>query len=280
MHRMTTSVVCVVCLVVGSADEARGQEREAYRSPYRVEFSYPLGELIGDLERTERGDHRLQAEIPFRQWYSARTLERWRAWGPPAREYPPPPGVAEWPVERKRERVIAVAMRFRGYAYQHHHIPDWNPPADWPWLKSCAGTNGKGVDCSNLTGFVYNLGFGLRLNTDVHKQSEERFAKGFRERAEPLRLVELPSTFEERIRTLRTGDLLFIRARDGKISHVVTWVGPIGRSPDGTPLVIDSHGEDTRDSEGKLIPCGVQLRPFRENSWYNKSASHALRIIH
>jgi hypothetical protein len=45
------------------------------------------------------------------------------------------------------------------------------------------------------------------------------------------------------------------------------------------PLIIDSHGEDVRDSQGQFIPCGVQLRPFRENSWYNRSASHALRVF-
>jgi hypothetical protein len=81
------------------------------------------------------------------------------------------------------------------------------------------------------------------------------------------------------LKALRTGDLVFIRNRSGKISHVVIWVGPIGRAPDGVPLVIDSHGDDVRDSDGQPIPCGVQLRPFRENSWYNRSASHALRIF-
>ncbi|WP_020467124.1 NlpC/P60 family protein [Singulisphaera acidiphila] len=264
---------------MGQSVVAEAPER-IYRSPYRVEFSVPLVELIGDLERTERGDHRVEAEVPFHQWYSPRTLERWRAWGPPARQYPGVAGLDHWSVERKRERVIAVAMRFHGYSYQHHHIPDWNPPSHWPWKSTCAGSNGKGVDCSNLTGFVYNLGFGLRLNTDVDRQAEERAAKGpGEERATRLRAVELPSSYEERIRTLRTGDLVFIRNRSGRISHVVIWVGPIGRSPDGVPLVLDSHGEDVRDSKGQLIPCGVHLRPFRENSWYNQSANHALRIF-
>lgn len=265
--------------VVGQEIATPALERE-YRSPYRVEFRWSERELIGDLERTERGDHRIEAEVPFHQWYSARTRERWRAWGPKAREYPPVPGLDEWSVERKRERVVAVALRFQGYAYQHHHIPDWNPPADWPWLSTCAGSNGKGVDCSNLTGFVYNLGFGLRLNTDVLIQAEERSAKGPGVgHVTRVHRVELPTSYEERINALRTGDLLFIRNRSGKISHVVIWVGPIGRAPGGTPLVIDSHGEDVRDSEGRPIPCGVQLRPFRENSWYNRSASHALRIF-
>jgi cell wall-associated NlpC family hydrolase len=136
------------------------------------------------------------------------------------------------------------------------------------------------VDCSNLTGFVYNPGFGLKLSGDVHIQSEERAAKGPGERTTRLHQVELPSSYEDRLKTLRTGDLLFIRDRGGKISHVVIWVGSIGRSQDGVPLIIDSHGEDVRDSEGQLIPCGVHLRPFRESSWYNRSASHALRVFH
>jgi hypothetical protein len=130
-----------------------------------------------------------------------------------------------------------------------------------------------------LTGFVYNLGFGLRMNTDVHLQSEERTARGYGNQMTRLNPVELPESYEERIARLRTGDLVFIRSRSGKISHVVIWVGPIGRSPDGVPLIIDSHGEDVRDSKGHLIPCGVQLRPFRKNSWYNQSASHARRFF-
>jgi hypothetical protein len=283
--RVLAAAICVLgeCAglpaAMGQPAVAQAPER-VYRSPYRVEFTLPRVELIGDLERTERGDHRIEAEIPFREWYTHGTLERWHAWGPHAREYPPVPGLESWSAERKRERVIALALRFQGYAYQHHHIPDWNPPPRWPWKPTCAGSNSKGVDCSNLTGFVYNLGFGVRLNTDVNIQAEERSARGPGQgRATRLHLVELPSSYEEKIKVLRTGDLVYIRNRSGKISHVVIWVGPIGRSPDGTPLIIDSHGEDVRDSNGEAIPCGVQLRPFRENSWYNQSASHALRIF-
>lgn len=276
---MTRRLVMVCALVVlGGSARVQAQSLEGYRSPYGVEFSFPAAELIGDLERTERGDPRLEAEIPFHQWYTPQTLRRWHSWGPPARDYPDP-GIGHWSAERRRERVIAVALRFRGYAYQHHHIPDWHPPADWPWSRTCAGRDGKGVDCSNLTGFVYNQGFGLRLSTDVHIQAAEPAARGHQGRLVPLQRVELPSGYEERIRALRTGDLLYIRNHGGKISHVVLWVGPIGRAPDGTPLILDSHGEDVRDSAGQPIPCGVQLRPFRENSWYNHSASHALRVI-
>jgi NlpC/P60 family len=269
----------VVIGIAGLGRPVRAQER-VYRSPYSVEFTLPMAELVGDLERTDRGDRRLEADLPFADWYSRGTLRRWQGWGPVARDYPAPDGLERWTVERKRQRVVAVAMRFIGYSYQHHHIPDWDPPPQWPWKPTCAGGNGRGVDCSNLTGFVYNLGFGLRLNTDVHRQAAERIARGPGPgRMTPLQTVELPSSYDERIEALRIGDLVFIRNGRDRISHVVIWVGPIGRSPDGVPLIIDSHGGDVRDSDGRPIPCGVQLRPFRENSWYNRSASHALRII-
>jgi hypothetical protein len=122
--------------------------------------------------------------------------------------------------------------------------------------------------------------FFRRLSTDVHRNSAERVARmGGERRAVRLDVIALPSSYDERTASLRTGDLVFIRKRGGTISHVVIWVGPIGRAPDGIPRVIDSHGQDVRDCDGRPIPCGVQLRPFREDSRYNRRASHALRIV-
>jgi hypothetical protein len=96
-----------------------------------------------------------------------------------------------------------------------------------------------------------------------------------------VRVIELPPEYDERRRTLRTGDLLYIRGReDGPVTHVVIWVGAIGIAPSGAPLVIDSHGSGVEDDEGRPIPCGVRLRPFREHSWYHRCASHAHRIFH
>ncbi|MDR3634022.1 MAG: NlpC/P60 family protein [Isosphaeraceae bacterium] len=276
-------VLAVAAALLGTPVRAQSRPvapaETAYRSPYRVEFTQPLADLVGDLERSERGDFRLEAEVPYSQWYGSRTLERWHSWGPSPRTYPPLAGAETWSVERKRERVVAVALRYVGYGYQHHHIPDWNPPPEWPWKPTCVGHNSKGVDCSNFTGFVYNLGFGMRLNTAVEHQSEERAAIGPGAGRTPLHRVELPESYDERIKVLRTGDLLFIKNRGGKISHVVLWIGSVGRSPDGLPLILDSHGEGVHDSDGATIPCGIQLRPFRKNSWYNHSASHALRVF-
>ncbi|WP_437227256.1 NlpC/P60 family protein [Planctomicrobium sp. SH661] len=263
-----------------NAQEIEQGERSEYRTPYRVEFTTPREELIADLKESERGNFRFEAEVPHEEWYSRRVRERWGSWGPVARHYPPVPGIEQWSTEAKRERVIAVAMRFLGYGYQHHHIPDWDPPREWPWKESCVGHNGRGVDCSNFTGFVFNQGFGLRFNTEVKHQSEQQSVEGpGRERVTPLQRIELPESYQERVQTLRTGDLLFIRSDVGNISHVVLWVGSIGRSTDETPLIIDSHGGEVKDSEGNKIPCGIHLRPFREGSWYSHSASHALRVF-
>ena len=51
----------------------------------------PLPELIGDLESTERGDPRMEAAIPHREWYSREALRRFHSWGPGPRHYPPVP---------------------------------------------------------------------------------------------------------------------------------------------------------------------------------------------
>jgi cell wall-associated NlpC family hydrolase len=257
-----------------------GRRREG-SSPYDLEFANSLDSLIGDLERTERGDPRFEAEVPHAAWYSHDTKRRFHAWGPRPRAYPLLAGLEKAPLEWKRERVIATAARFIGYGYQHHHIPDWNPPASWPWKQTCVGHNGKGVDCSNLTSFVYNQGFGIRMNSAIGHQSELHRAIEAGGHAVSIRTIELPDNYSARQKALRTGDLLYISGReDGPITHVVIWVGAVGRSPSGVPLLIDSHGSGVEDDDGRPIPCGVQLRPFREKSWYNRCASHAHRIFH
>jgi hypothetical protein len=250
-------------------------------SAYGLNFSYPLEELIGDILHSERGDPRMESNTPHAEWYSARVRERRGAWGPKPRTYPPVPALDERPVDWKRERVIATAARLLGYGYQHHHVPDWDPPANWPWKHCCMGRNGKGVDCSNFTSFVYNQGFGIRMTAEVVRQSELKTA--IETGVERIRVarVELPADYANRDQSLRSGDLVYIRGReDGPITHVVIWVGAAGRSPSGVPLVLDSHGPDVKDDERRPIPCGIQLRPFRQHSWYDRCASHAHRVFH
>ncbi|MHB9072911.1 MAG: C40 family peptidase [Desulfobaccales bacterium] len=122
-------------------------------------------------------------------------------WGPHARRYPlveVPAGCD--PVKWQRLRVIAVAKRYIGLPYRHHHVPDWQPGT---------GT-GPGLDCSNFTAWVYNYGLGIKFTANIHKQSEGPLAPGRR-----LQEGEL----------FRPGDLLFILKRDrSQVSHVVIFI--------------------------------------------------------
>lgn len=258
----------------------RAAARRQAPSDYRLEYRHGLDDLIGDLLQGERGDPRRQSQTPYGEWYSHGVRHRYGAWGPAARRYQPLEGLERRSVEWQRERVIATAARFIGYGYQHHHIPDWDPPAGWPWKETCVGHNGKGFDCSNFTSFVYNQGFGIHMSSAVKRQSELHAAAERGDRLVTLRRVELPGDYQARIETLRAGDLLYIRGReDGPITHVVLWVGELGRSESGLPLVLDSHGAGVDDDHGQPIPCGVHLRPFRDKSWYNRCASHAHRVF-
>lgn len=255
------------------------QEPAAYRSPYRLEFSFPTKELLGDLEAGDRGDPKRESSIPFEQWSSEETKRKYGVWGPPARRYPPPQGLAERSPEWKRERVLAVAARYVGYGYQHHHIPDWEPPPGWPWKEVASGKNGKGLDCSNFTSFAYNQALGVKLSSNVKEQAEATEAAVAGAKA-PLKLkrLEKPESYAAFRKLLLPGDLVFIKNRKGEVGHVVLWAGALGR-PEDTPLILDSHGEGVKDSQGQAIPHGIQLRPFRESSWYWTSASHGLRAI-
>jgi cell wall-associated NlpC family hydrolase len=250
-----------------------------YRSPYRVHFTFSDQELIGDLLKGPRADWKDQSTLPFREWYVPGT-RRLGYWGPPARHYPAPAGLAARKAEWMRERVIATGLRFAGYGYQHHHVPDWEPPADWPADGNAAAPVGKGLDCSNFTAFVYNLALGIKPTGDVQDQAELTAVAGpGPNRTTPVQRIALPQSYADFGRELRVGDLLFIKNRQGAVSHVVLWVGNVGKSRDGTPLILDSTGEGSTDSEGNKIPAGVNLRPFKQGYWYAASASHALRIV-
>jgi hypothetical protein len=277
---LAPAVGLAAATLVATSSGADRPAARAYRSPYSVAFSYPVAELLHDLH-DRRGAAREESSLPFSEWYSRRTRRRYGVWGPPARRYPAPRGVADRPLRWRRERVIAVGLRFRGYGYQHHHVPDWDPPADWPWKKTAVGHNGKGVDCSNFSAFVYNQGFGLKPISAIRQQAEQRDIPGPGPgRTTRARRIALPKSYAEVVKILKTGDLLFIRSRKGQVSHVVLWVGKIGVSPDGKPLILDSHGQSVKDCRGVHIPAGIHLRPFAEDSWYFRSASHAHRFLH
>lgn len=273
---------CVIGLSIcqRSLPAAEGPAGEPYRSPYKIKFSYPVKELLSDIQQGQRGGPHDESSIPYADWNSQKVMKRWGAWGPPARHYLASADAENRPVEWQRERVIAAALQFQGYSYQHHHIPDWNPPPGWPSKETKSGQNGKGVDCSNFSSFVYNLSLGFKPNSGIKEQSEQlEIAGPGPDHTTQAQRIELPKTYTERVSVLRTADLLFVRSLKGEVSHVVLWIGPIGSAPDNAPLILDSHGTGIRDSHGAIIPNGIYLRPFLEKSWYNGSASHAVRIL-
>lgn len=255
--------------------------QSAYQSPYQINFQAPLSELCAIDNVHPRNNPRLQASIPYDDWYSPRVLKEFGVWGPKPRHYPALDGFESIPIHWKRQRVLAVAYNMIGLPYQHHHIPAWDPPADWPWKPVAYGRNSKGLDCSDFTSWVYNYGLGIHLNSDVHKQAEISEIEGpGGEGLLEVRTIQNDNGYDDLVSNLKAGDLLFIRHKDDDVvSHVIMWVGEFGQSPDGTPLVIDCTGPDHKDCNGNTIPLGVQLRPFTKNSWYYERFSHAHRII-
>lgn len=270
--------VWIACVVVISGLVVRAAE-PAYQSPYQIEFATPVEELIPDLLRGDRASTKHLSTVPHAEWYSAAIKRKYAAWGPPQAHLPVPRLAERKSADWKRERVIATAIRFVGSRYQHHHLPEWDPPADWPWKPVASGTNSKGVDCSNFTTLAYNVALGIKPSSDVRKQAEMTQASLPDGRTERVERIERPESHDLFSKELRTADLLFIKNDSGHVSHVVLWVGSIGRSPDGVPLILDSTGEGRKDSSGAIIPDGVHLRPFTPKSWYYRSASHALRLI-
>lgn len=107
-----------------------------YESPYKLTFRVPRRELLFDAGGP-RGAAAAESSLPSGEWYGPRARKEFGSWGPPARRFDCPPGVWDKPAEWRRERVVAAAARFIGYEYQHHHIPDWDPPDDWPWKQCC-----------------------------------------------------------------------------------------------------------------------------------------------
>ena len=160
----TSAVMASICVVSSrlsaARQTARAQERP-YRSPYRVEFSVPLSDLIGDLDarsaaiaalrrssRTRNGTCVMSNALRPRLGSRCALLSgsgRPRSLAGRAGN-----GSASSP-SRCGSSVTAISTTISRTGTHRSH---------WPWKPTFAGSNGRGIDCSNLTGFVYNLGFG------------------------------------------------------------------------------------------------------------------------
>jgi cell wall-associated NlpC family hydrolase len=252
----------------------------AYDSPYKVDFQYPIDQLYAADNQAPRNNPRLESKTAYEDWYSERIRRKFGAWGPEPRRYPALDGFETIPAEWKRQRVLAVACRLIGLPYQHHHLPDWDPPKQWPWKPVAYGRNSKGLDCSDFTSWLYNYGLGIHLPTGIDTQAQTEHLRGpGGEGFIHTKVIVDDAGYTNLISKMQTGDLLYIKNKAGRVSHVIMWVGACGKSPDRVPLVIDCTGPDHLDCNGNSIPIGVQLRPFNKNSWYYESFSHAHRII-
>ncbi len=142
------------------------------------------------------------------------------------------------------------------------------------------GHNSPGVDCSDFTSWIYNYGLGIKLKTGIRQQAETVSIPGpGGQGLIQVQTIINDKGYDDLVKKLKTGDLLYIKNNQGNISHVIMWVGEYGRSPDGAPLIIDCTGSDHKDSNGNQIPIGVHLRPFLPHQWYYDSFDHAHRIL-
>ncbi len=273
ISKYSKSAFCLVIFsssasaVMAAIEDADGSN--VYKTPYSVKFSIPEDQLFKIDGEAPRDNPKMESEIPFDEWQSERVHRKYGKWGPAQRKFPAPENYAKLSAEWKRERIVAVATKYLGLSYQHHHIPAFKPP------------DGKrGLDCSNFTSWVYNYGLGIKLNSDVSKQAEQSEVIGAGgEGTIALSTITDDRGYDDLIKKLKPADLLYIRGRSGSVTHVIMWVGDLGVSPDKVPLVIDSTGPEHKDCEGNQIPGGIHLRPFRKNSWYYKSFDHAHRVI-
>lgn len=260
--------------------QAQAPDREAYNSPYSVTLSFDEKDLVSDLYQGKRADPKEQSSADYKEWYDAANQRRWTYWGPPSRHYPAPAGLSEKSAEWKRQRVIAAGMTMVGKGYQPHHIPDWDPPTDWPSKPDKKRPVAKGLDCSNFVSFAYNLALGFKLPSAITTLGDMTEASGPGEgKRTAVQRIELPKDYDAFHKTLRTGDILFMKNKEGEVSHAILWVGNMGKSPDKQPLILDSTGDSGIDANGDPIPDGIYLRAFRSTGFYFKQASHAIRVI-
>ena len=98
------------------------------------------------------------------------------------------------------------------------------------------------------------------------------------------------NTYQGLVNMLQPGDILYIDGKPGgKVTHAITWLGQFGVDSKGEyqHLIIDSTGITPQhvDSNNRIIPEGVQIRPFADgngktpNTWYYADVDHVMRII-
>ncbi|GEM_PF-994134 len=72
------SIACAACFT------AVAEVQDSYSSPYRLQFTLPRETLTAPDLMAPRNDTQFESETPAREWYSARILRKFGAWGPGA----------------------------------------------------------------------------------------------------------------------------------------------------------------------------------------------------
>lgn len=272
MRRTTAVVRGVLALCVAAsalALDVSGARSRGDDSPFAYPFSCTWASLTADF--AER-DALPQTVDPVPDWYRTDAAGQYvnHGWGPrPEALAPPaiPQGTNCEPMTWRRERILAVAMRYidtpgnpLGLQYRHHHIPAWNPPTSTyagappenpdpdAAPASTAWDAGAGLDCSNFTAWVYNYGLGVGFSGDVGRQWDGT--------AGPMgRRIPANDPFQP-------GDLVFLHPNgdSSRASHVVIYVD-------------DAHIVDSRVSAQNRV--GVQVRDRR--GWYREAVLGAWR---
>ena len=261
-----------------------------YQSPYAFQFTLPEAQRTAGWNAPPWNTPDQWGVLPREDWYR-REAYRLRsfenlAYGARPIDFPPPMAYnasSQW----ERERVLTAAAQLLGMHYQHHHIPVFDPyptHPEWPWLKVRSGIRGRGLDCSNFVSWVYNYALGIRLSGSVTEASEQTRVRG--PGGAGTRISVLPGSegvsFEDFVASLRPADIIYVRSERGFISHCILWIGDsLATDANGKDkyFIIDSTGPGEIDSHGARMPDGVQIRPFRRDSWYFRNAAFVHRVI-
>jgi hypothetical protein len=266
------------------------QQPDGYQSPYAFRFTLPEADRAKGWDSPPWSTPDRWSVLPREDWYR-REAYRLRsfenlAYGTRPIDFPQPM-VYDASPQWERERVLTAAARLVGMHYQHHHIPVFDPyptHPDWPWLKVRSGLRGRGMDCSNFVSWVYNYSLGIRLSGSVKEASEQTTVHGPGDSTTQLSVQPGSQgvAFEDFVAARRPGDIIYVHSERGFISHCILWVGDtLAADANGKDkfFIIDSTGPGEIDSNGTRMPDGVQLRPFRRDSWYFRNAAFVHRAI-
>ena len=304
----------------------------AYQSPYQLRFHFDWIDLVAGFDQPpycywdQEGNSNYFPNAE--RWLDPAAYSNEEVgsqhWGPEPRRYPTLSLITEKSDQWKAERLLAVAASMIGYGYHHHHIPEWNPSEEWyrnlpedsypnfeqiEQARELGEYVGQGVDCSDYSSWLYNYALGIYLVTSVEKQGNmTKVLANDGTLYSVTRVADATIDYETLCSTLQIGDLLYIAGsptlskfaiqqdlqqnNPPLITHVIMWLGDVGFSKQGTPLITDSHGSEVLDENHHLVPNGIQVRPFYKAtvpstqttdesspSWYFDHFVWALRIL-